>query len=47
MNEKQIDIQDVLNELKTIIGTQAQEIALLKASIKQAIKEAEASSKVE
>ena len=47
MSEKQIDIQDVLNELKAIIGTQAQEIALLKASIKQAIKEAEADSKVE
>lgn len=47
MNEKQIDIQDVLNELKTIIGQQAQEIALLKASIKQAVKEAQTDNKVE
>lgn len=47
MSEQQIDIQDVLNELKAIIGQQAQEIALLKASIKQAVKEAETDNKVE
>ena len=47
MSEQQIDIQSVLDELKAIIGAQAQEIAVLKASIKQAVKEAETDSKVE
>lgn len=47
MSEQQIDIQAVLDELKAIIGAQAQEIALLKASIKHAVKEASAEDKVE
>lgn len=41
MSEKQLELQDVLDELKAIIGAQAQEIAILKASIKQSAKEAD------
>lgn len=36
MSEKQVDINDVLDELKAIIGEQAQQIALLKAAMKTA-----------
>lgn len=39
MSEKQLELQDVLDELKAIIGQQAQEIAILKASIKQDAKD--------
>jgi hypothetical protein len=33
MTEKEIDLQDVLKELRNIIGDQAQQIAILKAAI--------------
>lgn len=47
MSEQQLEIQDILNELKAIIGAQAQEIAILKASIKQAVESAKQEDKVE
>jgi hypothetical protein len=33
MDEKQVDVQDVLKYLREIIGIQAQEIAVLKATL--------------
>ena len=33
MTEKEIDIQEILKELRNIIGDQAQQIAVLKAAV--------------
>jgi hypothetical protein len=46
MTEKEIDIQDILKELRNIIGAQAQEIAVLKAAV-SVLRASEADSSAE